>query len=69
MNDFVVFTVEVLNFTKTYPQKAISPITIYIIVLLLLLAPYLPVNNCKKPLKSLFYPVVIVVDNLLLDSV
>jgi len=56
VNDFVVFTVEVLNFTKTYPQKAISPITIYIIVLLLLLAPYLPVNNCKKANKIIILP-------------
>ena len=47
-NTFVVLEQAILILLKTYPQKAMFPITIYIIVLLLLLAPYLSVNNYKK---------------------
>ena len=47
-NTFVVLEQAVLILLKTYPQKVMLPITIYIIVLLLLLAPYLSVNNYRK---------------------
>ena len=55
-NTFVVLEQAILILLKTYPQKAMFPITIYIIVLLLLLAPYLSVNNLKKHNQIIILP-------------